>query len=62
MMVQSLILYQFQVDEAGKTGILVESHRHPDGARQATRIRRHILEFQSCVSAIEKCEKRASSI
>lgn len=28
-----------------------------DGARTATRLRRHILEFQGCISAIEKCSK-----
>ncbi|CAJ2502769.1 Uu.00g101630.m01.CDS01 [Anthostomella pinea] len=28
-----------------------------DGARIATRVRRHILEFQDCISQIEKCEK-----
>lgn len=29
-----------------------------DGARRATPIRRFALEFQECVSAVEKCEKR----
>jgi delta(3,5)-delta(2,4)-dienoyl-CoA isomerase len=29
----------------------------PDAARKATALRRHILEFQSCISNIEKCEK-----
>jgi len=28
-----------------------------DGARTATRLRRHILEFQSCISAVSACEK-----
>ncbi|KAI0472593.1 ClpP/crotonase [Xylariaceae sp. FL0804] len=28
-----------------------------DGARLATKMRRHILEFQDCISQIEKCEK-----
>ncbi|KAF1977314.1 ClpP/crotonase [Bimuria novae-zelandiae CBS 107.79] len=28
-----------------------------DPARTATTLRRHILEFQNCISAIEKCEK-----
>jgi delta(3,5)-delta(2,4)-dienoyl-CoA isomerase len=28
-----------------------------DGARQATLLRRHILEFQDCISQIERCEK-----
>lgn len=29
-----------------------------DGARAATSMRRHIDEFQECISRIEKCEKR----
>ncbi|KAK2068399.1 hypothetical protein P8C59_003038 [Phyllachora maydis] len=28
-----------------------------DGARTAARIRRHVTEFQDCVSAVERCEK-----
>lgn len=28
-----------------------------DGARIATDMRRHILEFQDCISAVERCEK-----
>lgn len=28
-----------------------------DSARKAAQIRRHILQFQECVSAVEKCEK-----
>ncbi|KAH7093230.1 ClpP/crotonase-like domain-containing protein [Paraphoma chrysanthemicola] len=28
-----------------------------DGARKATALRRHIFEFQDCITAIEKCEK-----
>ncbi|KAI1344952.1 ClpP/crotonase [Xylariaceae sp. FL0016] len=28
-----------------------------DGARAATKLRRHILEFQDCISQIERCEK-----
>lgn len=28
-----------------------------DGARKATSLRRHIVEFQDCVSSLEKCEK-----
>lgn len=35
------------------------SHSTPkaDSARFATKLRRHILEFQDCISAIERCEK-----
>ena len=34
----------------------------PDIARSATRIRRHIDEFQACISSIEKCEKPVVAI
>lgn len=33
-----------------------------DSARKANALRRHILEFQSCITDIEKCEKRTSEI
>ena len=29
-----------------------------DPARKAVAIRRHILDFQDCITAVEKCEKR----
>lgn len=29
-----------------------------DGARTATKMRRHVYEFQECITAVEKCEKR----
>lgn len=29
-----------------------------DGARYATRVRRFALQFQDCISSIERCEKR----
>lgn len=32
-----------------------------DGARRAARLRRHVAEFQGCISAVERCEKRRSS-
>ena len=32
-----------------------------DPARKAVAIRRHILDFQDCITAVEKCEKRTSS-
>ena len=31
---------------------------HLDGARKAAFMRRHVLEFQECLTRIEKCEKR----
>jgi Delta3,5-Delta2,4-dienoyl-CoA isomerase len=33
-----------------------------DPARAATALRRHILEFQDCITSIEKCEKRTYSV
>lgn len=33
------------------------SDSQKDGARVATDMRRHVLEFQDCVSAVERCEK-----
>lgn len=44
--------------EASQGGILNGTEAGVDGARKAIRIRRYIEEFQECVSAVEKCEKR----
>ena len=44
--------------QAASQGGLVGDHGKPDAARQATKIRRQIVEFQDCISQIEKCEKR----
>lgn len=33
------------------------SNTQKDGARIATDLRRHVLEFQDCISAVERCEK-----
>lgn len=33
-----------------------------DGARAATKHRRHIFEFQECITRIEKCEKRKQHV
>jgi hypothetical protein len=33
-----------------------------DGARKANGLRRHILEFQDCITDIEKCEKRKCAL
>ena len=47
------------VQAASKTGVLAQDASEPagDNARVATVIRRHVIEFQDCVGAIEKCEK-----
>jgi len=44
------------VEKAGE-GALKKSDGKEDVARRAVGIRRHIDDFQDCVSAIEKCEK-----
>jgi len=44
------------VKAASEGGIL--NRDGVDGARKATHLRRHIYEFQECITAIEKCEKR----
>lgn len=54
-------------DRAFTAGLDVQAAGNPEGilggagddtARKAARLRRHIVEFQECVSAVEKCEKR----
>ncbi|KAK0735660.1 ClpP/crotonase-like domain-containing protein [Apiosordaria backusii] len=44
------------VTEASQNGLL-SPDGNLDGARKAARLRRHIAEFQECISALEKCEK-----
>ncbi|KAK4177842.1 ClpP/crotonase-like domain-containing protein [Triangularia setosa] len=44
------------VTEASQNGLL-NPEGNLDGARKAARLRRHIAEFQECISAVEKCEK-----
>jgi len=46
---------------ATSTGPL-SSTKGKDPARAATALRRHILEFQDCITGIEKCEKRTYSV
>ncbi|EON68528.1 hypothetical protein W97_07786 [Coniosporium apollinis CBS 100218] len=50
------------VQAASQGSILGASGTKLDVARTATGIRRHIFEFQSCITAIEKCEKPVISI
>ena len=46
------------VQQASKNGpVSGNASKSGDPARAATSIRRHLLEFQDCISAIEKCEK-----
>ncbi|RKU49446.1 hypothetical protein DL546_007368 [Coniochaeta pulveracea] len=42
---------------AASTTETLQGGKGADVARRAAGIRRHILEFQECISAIEKCEK-----
>ncbi|KAK0942929.1 hypothetical protein LTR29_005501 [Friedmanniomyces endolithicus] len=44
------------VQAASQNGVLAQTE-HADPARKALSIRRHILEFQRDISAIEECEK-----
>ncbi|KAI0586583.1 enoyl-hydratase isomerase family protein [Pyrenophora tritici-repentis] len=44
------------VNAASTSGPLASS-KTPDPARTANAIRRHVLDFQACISSIEKCEK-----
>ncbi|GKZ37750.1 hypothetical protein AbraIFM66950_009433 [Aspergillus brasiliensis] len=43
--------------KAASEGLLSDSNTASDSARKATQLRRHIAEFQECISAVEKCEK-----
>lgn len=46
------------VEAASQSGILAQSGSEGDVARKAVLIKRHVDEFQACISSIEKCEKR----
>ncbi|MCJ1384584.1 hypothetical protein MMC17_007701 [Xylographa soralifera] len=47
------------VQAASQSGVLAANAEHSnlDAARAATLIRRQLLEFQDCITAIERCEK-----
>ncbi|KAI4684326.1 uncharacterized protein J4E84_006314 [Alternaria hordeiaustralica] len=45
------------VQAASEGGALSSQADISDGARKANALRRHILEFQACITDIEKCEK-----
>lgn len=45
------------VTAASQNGVL-SNDEGLDGARKAAQLRRYIAEFQDCISAVEKCEKR----
>lgn len=44
------------VQAASEAGILKQAEG--DTARKAVGIKRHVQEFQDCISSVEKCEKR----
>ena len=47
------------VEAAAQSGILAQATRKTqDVARIAVGIKRHVVEFQDCISSVEKCEKR----
>lgn len=43
--------------QAASNGILAESDETTDPARKAAQLRRHISEFQDCITSVERCEK-----
>ena len=47
------------VQAAAQSGVLTGNAEEPnlDAARAATLVRRHVFEFQDCITAIERCEK-----
>ena len=45
--------------QAAAQGTLDPAVAKADGARRAAQLRRHIAEFQECITAMEACEKRA---
>lgn len=46
------------VQAASQGGILGGGENKLDIARQSVQIRRHVEEFQNCITSLEKCEKR----
>lgn len=48
------------VEAASQGGPLGDQDKPKDVARVAVGIKRHVQEFQDCISSIEKCEKRMS--
>jgi Delta3,5-Delta2,4-dienoyl-CoA isomerase len=49
------------VEAASQNGVLEKQKGLTvDVARKAVGIKRHVVEFQDCISSVEKCEKRMS--
>jgi delta(3,5)-delta(2,4)-dienoyl-CoA isomerase len=47
------------VEAASQSGMVgKQSGQGQDVARIAVKIKRHVVEFQDCISSVEKCEKR----
>jgi delta(3,5)-delta(2,4)-dienoyl-CoA isomerase len=47
------------VQAASQAGVLQQqADKTQDVARKAVGIKRHVAEFQDCISSVEKCEKR----
>jgi delta(3,5)-delta(2,4)-dienoyl-CoA isomerase len=49
------------VQAASQEGIL-KKEENKDVARRAVEIKRHVTEFQDCISSVEKCEKRTHPV
>ncbi|KAK4153617.1 ClpP/crotonase-like domain-containing protein [Chaetomidium leptoderma] len=45
------------VTAASEGGSVLSAEPGLDGARRAAKLRRHVAEFQECISAVERCEK-----
>jgi delta(3,5)-delta(2,4)-dienoyl-CoA isomerase len=43
--------------KAASQGGILSSESNLDPARKAVHLRRHVLEFQDCITAVERCEK-----
>ena len=44
--------------QAASQGTPLQAGGGTDAGRKAVKLKRYILEFQDCISAVEKCEKR----
>ncbi|KAF2091967.1 ClpP/crotonase [Saccharata proteae CBS 121410] len=50
------------VQAASKSGVVSQEHAGTDVGRRMNYNRRHMIEFQECITAVEKCEKPVISI
>jgi delta(3,5)-delta(2,4)-dienoyl-CoA isomerase len=48
--------------QAASQGGILKKEEGRDVARKAVGIKRHVVEFQDCISSVEKCEKRTHPV